>query len=866
MASVGLLGFSPVDAAESQEIAETNARHNQLEISSGIAPFSFSKSDIDIDSDRSIIARQDLERNPVENAIPQTGEIAHTYTQIEGWMQAQTAISITAVRLNSTEAGVTVVLDTATGQLAPPVTSIAGKTLTADIPNAVLALPEGQDFQAENPIEGIASITVTEIDPTQVRVSVTGTEEAPTLQIVPGEQGLTLSLSPAAADTLRVVVTAQRRPEDPQDVPISLTVLSAEELEDAQVNSLQDVAANTPNFFVTTGDRSFNFYSIRGLGNSNVLVRDTASFYVDDVPYDNVHQFFSGDLFDLERVEVLRGPQSTLYGRNSLAGVINFISRPPSEALEFGLGASYGNFNQRRVQLSVSDSLIPDTLGFRLAGVYSARDGFTENTFLDESADEQENVAGRFNLVWTPTENWDVSLNATGSRENDGTSVYVPINQDDPFEIAQDQSGGLDLSTNTQSLRVAYNTPGLRFTSITAHNFTDYGYIDDGDGTIDNLGLSVNQLTQNIWSQEFRLQSPEEAERFRWLVGAYYQNRDFEIEEAIDFTPAGAEVFQLPSAGTDRSIAEYNQTTYAAFAQVDFQPIEPLTLTAGLRYENWRDQLSRSQVFEATDGTETPGSLNPLNDSTIDGDALLPRVAIGYRFNPNLFAYSSITRGYRPGTQNYRADNQASLIVEPEESWNYELGLKTSWLDDRLTFNIAAFYNDVTNYQVLLPGPDTLFRDIASAQARVLGVELELKATPFDGFDIIAGFGYSDARFTDYTNPFTNENFDGNRLLFSPEYTYNLALQYRSPGGLLGRLELQGLGPYYFDEANTLKEGPIALFNARVGYEFETYSVYVFVNNLLNTRYVTVAFPSGNDTLAGYGDRRTFGVQVQARF
>ncbi|NJL20324.1 MAG: TonB-dependent receptor [Leptolyngbyaceae cyanobacterium SM1_3_5] len=699
-----------------------------------------------------------------------------------------------------------------------------------------------------------------------MRVSVTGTENVPAFVFASGDRGLTVSLTPTVADAIQIITTAQRRPENPQDVPISLSVFSQEDLEDGEINSLRDVAANTPNLFTTSGDRAFNFYSIRGLGNSNVLVRDNVSFYIDDVPYDNTHQFFPNELFDLERVEVLRGPQSTLYGRNSLAGVINFISRPPSEDLEFDLDTTYGNFDQRRVQLSLSDTVIPDVLGLRLSGVYSAREGFTENTFLDEPANDQSSLAGRLNFVWTPSEDWNISLNATASREQDEASVYVPIDQDDPFEIARNTDGSLDSSNSTQSLRVAYNGSNLRFTSITAHNFTDYGYIADGDDTIEDLGLSINELNQNIWSQEFRLQSPEEAERFRWLVGAYLQSRNFDIDEAIEYTPQGATVFGLPIAGTDRAVADYDQSTYAAFAQVDFEPVDALTITAGLRYEYWRDQLSRSQAFEADDGTVTPGSLAPLDDSTINGDALLPRVAIGYRFNPNLFAYTSITRGYRPGTQNYRADNQASLIVEPEESWNYEIGLKTSWLDDRLTLNFAAFYNDITNFQVLLPGPDTLFRDITSAEARVLGAELELRATPFDGFNIIAGFGYSDARFTNYTNPFTNENFDGNRLLFSPEYTYNLALQYRSPGGLFSRLELQGLGPYYFDEANSLKEGPIALVNARIGYEFDQVGVYLFANNLLNTEYVTVAFPSGDETLAGYGDRRTFGVQVQTRF
>ena len=863
----GLLTIQSVYAVENQTVDSDNANRNQVSTDLDII--------LSLDSDAITgVSDDDVSAVNDEDAT-KSFPTEPVHTTVSDWVEAQlaTAIEVTGIRLNPTETGLQVTLDSATGQLAPPITTTNGNSLIADIPNAVLALPDGQAFRAENPAAGIASITVTQLDATQVRVSVTGTEAVPSAQIIPGEPGLTLSLSPAVpevgGDAIRVVVTAQKRPEDPQDVPISITVLSRDELEDAQVNSLRDVAANTPNFSTTTGDRAFNFYSVRGLGNSNVLVRDNVSFYIDDVPYDNVHQFFPGALFDLERVEVLRGPQSTLYGRNSQAGVINIISLPPTEDLKFQVGALYGNYNQRQVQFSLSDSPIPDTLGIRLAGIYSAQDGFTENTFLDNNANDQSNIAGRFNLVWTPSDAWNMALNVTGSRDEDGASVYVPIDQDDPFEVARDENGSLDLSTSTQSLRIAYDTSALRFTSITAHSFTDYGYIADGDDTIDDLGLSVNQLTQNIWSQEFRLQSPENAERLRWLVGAYYQSRNFDIQEDVDYTEEGAAVFELPIAGTDSVVSGYDQTTYAGFAQVDFQPIEPLTLTAGLRYEYWQDTLDREALFTAVDGTETPLGLSelvPLNNSDADGDAWLPRFAVSYRFSPNVLTYGSIARGYRPGTQNYRADDDATLVIDPEESWNYEVGVKTTWLDDRLTLNLSLFYNDLTNYQVLLPGPDTLFRDIANAQARVLGGELELRANPLEGFDIIAGFGYSDARFTNYTNPFTNENFDGNRLLFSPEYTYNLALQYRSPGGFFGRIELQGLGTIFFDEANNVEEGPVALVNARIGYEFETVGVYLFAANLLDTEYVTVAFPSGDEVLAGYGDRRTFGMQVQARF
>ena len=769
------------------------------------------------------------------------------------------------VQLEPTETGLNVIFQTAAGSLSLPAPAIDGNSLVTYIPNARLSLPGGQALQAASPVAGIASISVTQLSTDQVRIRVVGTEVAPVGDVRSQDDGFVLSIftTPAgnidADDGIRILVTAEKTPEDSQDVPISLTVLTEDELVDGQINSIAEVAANTPNFYFTPGDRVFNIYSVRGLGNSsNILIRDSVSFYIDDVPYDNVHQFFPSELFDLERVEILRGPQSVLYGRNSQAGVVNIISRAPSEAPEVRASALLGSFNERQLQLSMSENLVPDTLGIRLAGVYRGHDGFTDNTLLDNDADEQNAAAGRVNLVWTPTDRWNVSLNAAVSGTRDDASVYVPIDQDDRFEIARSENGGLDIDVNTQSLRVGYEGDNLRFTSITSRSDTDYSYraVNDAAGTI-----FISDYDQEIFSQELRLQSPTTADPLQWIAGVFFQQRDFRIGDDAE----------LPLVGTDIGESTYDQTTYAGFAQIDYRPIEPLTLTAGLRYEYWQEELNRdAQIFRFVDGTVTPSVFFPfteISDSDIDGDAWLPRFAASYQINPNVMVYGSIARGYRPGTHNYVAFTDEALIVEPETSWNYEVGLKTTWLNDRLGLNLTAFYTDVSDLQVLVFDGGGLFSDIFNAEARSVGAELEIRATPFEGFDIVAGLGYTDAEFVDYTNELTGEDFDGNQLLYSPDYTYNVAVQYRSPGGFFGRLEVQGVGTVFFDEANEIEEAPYTLVNARVGYEFDNMGIYLFANNLFDTEYVSLAFPgAGGNILAGYGDRRTFGVEVRSQF
>lgn len=783
---------------------------------------------------------------------------------VQEWLgQAATnAIQITGVTLKPTQDGLEIVLETKSGEALQGTISVQNNSLIAEIPNAQLQLPDRQEFRQDNPAPGIAAATVTATDANTVQIIIAGIDGVPDGTILQSQSGLVLSVLPFEAEE-ELIVTAQKRPEPAQNVPISLTTLTRQQIEDADVNSVRDVAALTPNLFTSVGDRSFNFQTIRGLGNSNYLSRDAISFYLDDVPYENMHQYLPGELFDLERVEVLRGPQGTLYGRSSQAGVINVISRPPTNSPEIRLGGGYGNANQRQVFLSLSDAVIKDQLGFRLSGSYNARDGFTKNRLLNENANDQDSLFGRANIVWTPSKEWTISLNANGGRNNDGDNTFVPIDQEDRFESASNIPGSLNVSINTQSLRIAYEGAGINVTSITARNQTNLDYTQDTDYTPDDLLRSRSDIPSTIWSQEIRLQSPQTAKRFRWLLGGYYQSRSLDLFLSTEYTPL-TEALGFP-VGTSRTDARFDQRTYAVFGQIEVQPIEALTLTAGLRYEAFRDELNLNNLFDDPTLGESSNGLTVRNSVT-DGDIVLPRFAVQYRFSPNVMVYGSAARGYKPGTQNFAATDLAALLVRPEKLWSYEVGIKSSWFENRLTANLAVFWSNIDDYQILLTDQTGLNTLIANGGVKTSGVELELNAKPLKGLDLIAGFGYTNARFTRYTNPLTGQNFNGNKLTYAPEFTFNLGVQYRSPSGFLGRVDLQGIGTYFFNDANTLKQDPFTLVNARIGYETKNLGIYLFVNNLFNKEYITTAFSGFFADLASYGDRRTFGFQVRSSF
>lgn len=813
--------------------------------------------------------------------IPRLNEIDRPATtiNIKEWLSqsstpvpdSQSPIQITGVRLNATADGIDVILETAEGKAIDGSTFTEGNNLIVDIPNAQLQLPEGEVFRQENPVEGITSIEVVNTTSGSVRVTVTGTTGVPTASVVASQQGLILSLTqqPELEEEIEIVVTAQKRPELAQEVPLSLTVIPQQTLEDAQIDSLQEIANNTPNFsfFPTNaGGSDFSYYSIRGLNNFNFLVsQDSAGFYIDDVPFD-FGAFLDLGLLDLERVEVLRGPQSTLYGRSSPAGVVNIVSRGPTNFPELRIAGGYGNYNFREAQLSYSNAIIPDRLAFRLAGAYRARDGVFENETLDRTVGEREELLGRAQLLWTPSREWNVSFNTYVNDTNDGDPVFTRQDADDPFETFKAVDGFVRLNSNTQALRVGYNGTDFRATSITARRFSNQEVLS-GDSFAPPLDLarSVIDFDSTVWTQEIRLQSPANADRFKWLIGGYYESRAFNVEnDAFEYTALGAAQFGLPSAGQNRVIAEQDRNTYAVFGQIDYKPIDPLTLFVGLRYETSNYDLDRRRIFEAADSVTI---LNPRIQTEDSSSEVIPRFGLQYRFSPNAMAYATVAKGYRPSGFNYRADTEDIRRYQEEKTWTYEVGMKSSWFGDRLTANLSFFHNDVDGYQVLLVDDFGFFRNIASADVNATGLEFELGAQVARGLDITAGVGYVDSQFARYRNPLLGSDFSDNRVPFAPDLTYNLALQYRSPGGIFARAELRGYGTTYFDDANQVKQDPYAIVNLRLGYEWPNYGIYVFANNLFDTRYITSGFqfPPPNVT-AGFGEPVTYGFQVRANF
>jgi iron complex outermembrane receptor protein len=681
--------------------------------------------------------------------------------------------------------------------------------------------------------------------------------QAALTEIFANSDSYLLNLDSISSSDIEPTVTAQKLPPE-QDLPLNSTAIADEEIKGFLINYLEDIAKKIAKYNYSPkyerGNELSNYVGMQGLTNPKFLfAQDRVAFYVDDIPVD-YNNFLILSSTELDRIQVSRIPQSSLVGKNSSGGVVNAIPRQATSEPEVLFGASYGIYNSRELQFSLNDALVKDKLALRIAGVYFGQDGFIENIATDEKIGERSRFAARAQLLWTPTSNWKISFNSYNTFIDDGNPPYNKLDASEPFEVDINKEGHNKYDTNTQALKVGYKGKGFRATSITARRFSQQAFLfPDTTGATQ----TIDDLTLKSWTQELRLQSPESAKNFQWLLGAYYESQNYIVDDARVDIP------RLPKV---RRFGDDSRRTHAVFGQLDYKPSEPLTLSAGLRYESSNASLDSTYDLVNPDGSFSP--IRPdVEDAKVSNNELIPNFGLKYQFSPNLIGYANIAKGYKPGGLNYGADTEDSLEFEEEKSWNYVVGLQSVWLNGYLLAGLSFFHKDINDYQVLQFDENGILGDINNIGLKATGVQFELKAKPTPGLDLIASIGYANSKYENYINSETGIDLSNNQVPFLPQFNYNLAAQYRTPGGLYARAELRGYGLTYFDDDNTIKQEPYALVNARIGYEAEKYGIYLYANNLFDTRYLTSGylFPVPDGT-AEFGNPSMYGIQFKASF
>ncbi|MGL5838025.1 MAG: TonB-dependent receptor [Sphingorhabdus sp.] len=715
-----------------------------------------------------------------------------------------------------------------------------------------------------------------------------------------------------AAGNQEIIVTAQRRSESVQDVPIAITALSGEALQDAGIQDTENLSALTPGLLV---QRSVvGQIRIRGIGNENYTIAGDPGVAVhSDGVY--VARAAAGlfDLFDVERVEVLRGPQGTLYGRNATGGVINVIPNKPDDEFEGHMSASYGNYDAVRLDGAINVP-VSETFALRFAALGNFRDGFTRNTNADAASrgfgrlDSKDVFALRAQAGNTDNSDFQVRLAFEYLKDDSNLPAYKYLNR--PTALPTSDFGGgaqaftrpflrtvnqgferfipgtgrsvgsdADIFKTIQtglSLHMSYDFGGATLSSISAFRDTKFNWLNDGDGADIFYVNYIQQDATKQYSQELQLSGGSDS--LEWLIGGYYFRESGDSFIALPFPFGGNLPFYITIDGTAKTKA------LAAFGELRWKPTDALTLTLGGRYSD--EKREAAYRYEINFGA--PFIANPdLEDKF---NAFTPRAVVNYAITDDINIYASATRGFKSGGFNLLAIQPG---FAPEKLWSYEGGIKTSFDGGRGFANATVFYTDYKNVQVQqIVNLQSVLTNAAAATIK--GAELEFGYSQPIGWEAGGTVAYLDAKYDRFCtgdptqpaapiSPGCNAanpiDLTGNRFPRAPKWTLSSYIGYIADlggSGTLGaRVDLRYQSLTYFTQFNRplISQEGYSLINGRVTWtdESEKYSISVWGNNLTNKTYFSEVLESGafNPQLVGQGyvaPPRTYGVTASVNF
>jgi iron complex outermembrane receptor protein len=657
----------------------------------------------------------------------------------------------------------------------------------------------------------------------------------------------------APAHTLETTtVTATKREQKVRDIATSMSWASDLDLDDIAARTLQDATDLFPNVHMKSTS-SGNEIVIRGFSTWDTALQSPAGLYVDGVPYP-LSYMQNMYLHDVERIEVLRGPQGSLYGRNSESGVINVVRRAPDGTPRGSVFAEVGSFETLRTGASAAGPLMGDSVYLSGSFLRHQTDGFVENTHKgSDSAAGHKADTGRATLRLTPTAALDLRLSLDAAHSDDGIGTMR-------LDTGPARSGRLKVRANARddassdlvvpALAAEYAADRFTVTSITSYMDYAYRMKSDIDRTPAPVGLSDMRIDQDNATQELRVASRGDT-GLSWVGGIYLGRAS---------TRTDMDRKRLMAAASTALHTEYTEETGAVFGQGTWAMLDRLRLTAGLRAE--RTRLDGDQTYE------TGAGLRRDYGKTTDYTELLPTAALSLDMTDNMTGYLSWSRGYLPGGFNvFTASNADNFHYDAEYSTNYEAGLKTAWLDDRLRADFAVFHSTIRDKQVRQEDPAGgvgAWKFTNSAKAHSTGVELEARAFPLAGLELRAGLGYARSEVDEWT--VGARDYDGKRLPWAPDLTFNLGLGYTHANGLFLQADLFGSGKQYFDAENTLSDAGQRTVNLQVGYRTEQWEFSVWTKNLLDDRHAVKKLKANGQTIVEDGDPMSFGTRIVWRF
>ena len=752
-----------------------------------------------------------------------------------------------------------------------------------------------------------------------------------------------------------IVVTARHREEQSQDVPVAISVVDAQTLERTGNFTVNQVQQLVPSLQVTSTNPRNSNINIRGLGANSAIAVDGleygVGFYVDGVYYGRPGQS-QFDLVDLSQIEVLRGPQGTLFGKNTTAGALNITTREPSFDPDLTVEGSLGNFDYHQFRLSASAPLVDDKIAVRISLADTHRGGFLLNRTNFTKAQDYDNFTVRGQLLIKPSE--DVKIRIIGdyskqtlhsqltiidgyytSYANGAPIVNNIFDRAARFNYALPAGNAFkrfgDADSHYQANMESYGVSGeidwdlgpVSLTSITAHRWWDWYPANDIDGTSLEINtLAQQQNFQRQFTQELRLAS-NGRNTIDYQVGLFYfsqvirgygrtgYGKDFAAWNLNPAVVPAATIANTALALTGFEADSYSDPrtkSYAAFGQADWHITDDLTLTAGLRFthEDKTGSFTRFQVAGtgldlSTLPPEQAAALQAIRDSAAyqlgnlsfsaktKSNALSGLVTLGYKITPDVLLYGTYSHGSKSGGLNVTAGGAARPVVDPEKVDAFELGLKSQFLGNRLTVNLAAFLTEIRDYQTtvseLLPGTTVYSQYIDNIpKVRSKGIEADIAFAPTDWLSFTASAAYTDAKFVEFTNSpqapeATNQggvqDLSGRSLPGVPKFAYSLGADVSQP--LSENFEIYGHADYlhrssFNSTAQLSAYGVIpayGILNARIGLRTADgkYDFAFWARNLADENYYVARAPGTFGLIsATVGEPRTFGATLRAKF
>lgn len=683
--------------------------------------------------------------------------------------------------------------------------------------------------------------------------------------------------TPAGAFTLPpVVVTAQKEPADPQTLPVSVTTVSADRIRQTGAQIVSEAAGQVPNaYFSEFSARKLSNARFRGIGASPANPAITT--YYDGVPALHANAA-SLDLLDVAQIEFVRGPQSPLFGRNALGGVINVVSQRPSLGEWSGsLSVPLASADARDVRGSASGPLVAGRLGAAISLQYGRRDGYTTNDVTGNDLDSRSGFAAKGQLLWVPASTWETRVVVTGERARDGDYALSDLGglRQNAYHTARDFEGythrdlfGVTVLNTKEGTNVSVSstTGVLRWETNDA---TDLDYTPLPLLTRTNLEESV-QFTQEVRvaSAVNRPVQLSDGASLRWQAGVFVFTQNYDQDAVNDFAPFVLSPF-IPLAVSQTSPrATLDDVGLGVFGQGTVTVRDRFDVTAGARVDH--------EQKDAVLATSFSPAIAPAREVRADAtfSNVSPQVAVAARVAPGQTVYASLARGFKAGGFNAAAPAGSDAYGE-EHTWSLEGGVKTTWAGGRVRANVAVFRLDWDDLQLNLPDPGVpgqfFIANVGGATSS--GVEFEVQARPHPAVDVFAGLGYTRARFNAGSIS-SGVNVGGNTIPNTPEYTASLGLAVTRDlnpiVAVYGRAEGSFFGAFTYDDLNQAGQEAYALADFRGGVRARQLFVEVWVRNAFDTQYIPVAFAYGALAPSGFlgemGRPRTFGVTSGVTF